>query len=170
MKAFLSSLTILLMPLVIATTRATASDNVTLQVNMKGTQKSHAASNTNEEHHRWLEITASGMSLDQAKTVTIEWRFFADDLSTGKVIEHASGSEALELQPGRPAKVQGKDTVFSYVRQHSERSGGGRRPVYKKVDAAGFRYHGWAVTARVDGKTLGEAYSNRDIANKMKEN
>jgi hypothetical protein len=149
---------------------APASDNVTLQVDMKGSHKPHAGNDSSEEHHRWLEITASAMSLDQAKPVTIEWCFFADNLSTGKVVEHARGSEILELQPGRPASLRGKDTVFSYVRQHSERSGGGRRPVYKKVEASGFRYHGWGVTARVDGKVLGEAYSSRDIADKMKEN
>lgn len=167
MKALLL---IMLPALLMLATTAPASDNVTLQVDMNGLHKPHAGNDSSEEHHRWLEITAAAMSLDQAKTVTIEWRFFADNLSTGKVVEHARGSEVLELQPGRPATLQGRDTVFAYVRQHSERSGGGRRPIYKKVEASGFRYHGWAVTARIDGKVLGEAYSSRDIADKMKEN
>lgn len=170
MKALHPFLIILLTALVTLPPGAQASDNVTLQVDMKGSHKPHAGNDSSEEHHRWLEITASAMSLDQAKSVTIEWRFFADNLSTGKVVEHARGSEILELQPGRPASLRGKDTVFSYVRQHSERSGGGRRPIYKKVEASGFRYHGWGVTARVDGKVLGEAYSSRDIADKMQEN
>jgi hypothetical protein len=171
MKTILQSLMLLLTALVTLTASAAmASDNITLQVDMKGLHKPHAGNDSSEEHHRWLEVTASAMSLDQPKSVTLEWCFFADDLSTGKVVEHARGFESLEMQPGRPARLRGTDTVFSYVRQHSERSGGGRRPVYKKVEASGFRYHGWAVTAWVDGKVFGEAYSSRDIAEKMKEN
>ena len=171
MKTLPQSLRILLTAFVtLVASTAAASDNVSLQVDMKGLHKPHAGNDSSEEHHRWLEITAAAMSLDQPKSVTLEWCFFADDLSTGKVVEHARGSEVLALQPGRPVRLRGKDTVFSYVRQHSERSGGGRRPVYKKVEASGFRYHGWGDVARVDGKVLGEAYSSRDIADKMKEN
>lgn len=167
----MKALLIIMLPaLLLLAATSPASDNVTLQVDMKGSHKPHAGNDSSEEHHRWLEITASAMSLDHTKSVALEWRFFADNLSTGKVVEHARGSEVLELQPGRPATLQGKDTVFSYVRQHSERSGGGRRPIYKKMEASGFRYHGWGVKARVDGKVLGEAYSSRDIADKMKEN
>lgn len=171
MKTLPQSLRILLTAFVtLVASTAAASDNVSLQVDMKGLHKPHAGNDSSEEHHRWLEITAAAMSLDQPKSVTLEWCFFADDLSTGKVVEHARGSEVLALQPGRPVRLRGKDTVFSYVRQHSVRSGSGRRPVYKKVEASGFRYHGWGVVARVDGKVLGEAYSSRDIADKMKEN
>ena len=170
MKTLPQSLRILATALVTLAVSATASDNVSLQVDMKGLHMPHAGNDSSEEHHRWLEITAAAMSLDQPKSVTFEWCFFADDLSTGKVIEHARGSEVVELQPGRPVRLRGKDTVFSYVRQHSERNGGGRRPVYKKVEASGFRYHGWGVTARMGGKVLGEAYSSRDIADKLKEN
>ena len=137
---------------------------VQVNVDMKGSHDSHSGSSAKESHHRWLEVKLSGMSLKETSAVQLKWSFFADDLDKDKVITKASGTETVELAQGRVATVKTKDTVFDYVRQHSEKSGSGRKSKYKLVKATGQRYHGWAVQAVVGDKVVGEAYSSRDIA------
>lgn len=146
---------------------ADASNSILLDVDMKGSHKPHSGKDSAEEHHRWLEISASSMSLEKPVQVTLEWHFFADDLSAGKVIELSTGSDSIEMQPGRDAEVKTKEVVFSYVREHAERTSSGRRVSYKRVDASGSRYHGWGVRALIDGKVVAEAFSSRDIAQHM---
>jgi hypothetical protein len=141
-----------------------ASNSILLSVDMKGSHKQHSGKDTAEEHIRWLEISASSMSLIQPAQVTLEWHFFADDLKADEVVEHVKGSEVIEMQPGKVVEIKTKETVFSYVRQHAERVSGGRRASYKRVEATGTRYHGWGVRALMDGKVIAEAFSSRDIA------
>lgn len=137
---------------------------VQLNVDMKGSHDSHSGSSAKESHHRWLEIKLAGMSLKKTSAVQLKWTFFADDLDHDKVINKASGTETVELAQGKVAAITTKETVFDYVRQHSEKSGSGRKSKYKLVNATGQRYHGWAVQAFVGNEVVGEAYSSREIA------
>lgn len=141
-----------------------ASNSITLSVDMKGSHSPHSGKESAEEHIRWLEISASSMSLTQPAQVTFEWHFFADDLQADHVMEHAKGSEVIEMQPGKAVEITTKQAVFSYVRQHAERVSSGRRANFRRVEATGSRYHGWAVRALLDGKVLAEVFSSRDIA------
>jgi hypothetical protein len=148
---------------------AHASNGILLDVDMKGCHKPHTGKDSAEEHRRWLEISAAAMSLTTPTQVTLEWHFFADDLSAKEVIEHAKGSEIIEMQPGKNTDITTKETVFSYTREHSERASSGRRVSYKRVEATGTRFHGWGVRALIDGKVVAEAFSSRDIAKHMEE-
>ena len=141
-----------------------ASNSILLSVDMKGSHKPHSGKDSAEEHLRWLEISASSMSLTQPAQVTLEWYFFADDLKARKVVEHVKGSEVVEMQPGKAMEIKTKEVAFSYVREHAERVSSGRRASYKRVEATGTRYHGWGVRALMDGKVIAEAFSSRDIA------
>ena len=163
-----TNLLFLMMTLLAAVIPSQASDNVILQVKMKGRHTAHSGNDSAEKHQRWLEISAAGMSMNEPRSVTIQWHLFADDLAADNVVEHAKGSETLNLQPGRPMELKTKEVVLAYVREHAERSSSGRRAVYKRIEATGNRYHGWAVQAVIDGKTVGEAYSSRDIESRMK--
>lgn len=141
-----------------------ASNSILLSVDMKGSHKPHSGKDSAEEHTRWLEISASSMSLTQPAQVTLEWHFFADDLKAHMVVEHVKGSEVIEMQPGKALEIKTKETAFSYVREHAERVSSGRRASYKRIEATGTRYHGWAVRALMDGKVVAECFSSRDIA------
>lgn len=146
---------------------ADAANSILLDVDMKGSHKPHSGKDSAEEHHRWLEISASSMSLEKPVQVTLEWHFFADDLSAGKVIEHSTGSDSIEMQPGRDVEIKTKEVVFSYVREHAERASSGRRVSYKRVEAAGSRYYGWGVRALIEGKVVAEAFSSREVERRM---
>lgn len=162
----LQTLSTLLVVLALAfsITTSSASNSIILSVDMKGSHSPHSGKESAEVHTRWLEISASSMSLTQPAHVTLEWHFFADDLQSEHVVEHAKGSEVIEMQPGKAVEIKTKQAVFSYVRQHAERVSGGRRANYKRVEASGSRYHGWSVRALLDGKVVAEAFSSRDIA------
>ncbi len=137
---------------------------VSLRTDMKGNHTPHSGSSSKEVHQRWLEIELSAMGRDEAAQVRLRWSFFADDLDAEKPVEHAKGSELVELAPGKAVIVKTKEVTFEYTRQHSEKISGGRRPRYKNVKATGKRYHGWAVRAYIGDDLVGEAFSNRDIA------
>lgn len=137
---------------------------VPLKVDMKGTHEAHSASSAEEKHHRWLEIKVSGTGLKDSAQLRLEWTFFADDLDADEIIKQADGAETIELIPGKSGAVKTKEVIFDYTRQHSERIRGGRRPVFKKIDATGHRYHGWVVRAFIGDEKVGEASSSRDIA------
>lgn len=168
-NSLFQTLTAVLVVMVLALSIGTsfASNSITLSVDMKGSHKPHSGKDSAEEHTRWLEISASSMSLTQPSQVTIEWHFFADDLKTHKVVEHVKGSEVIEMQPGKALELKTKETAFSYVREHAERVNSGRRASYKRVEATGTRYHGWGVRALMDGKVVAESFSSRDIAKHM---
>ncbi len=165
-KPLLQSLSAVTFVLVLALGISTsfASNSIYLSVDMKGSHSPHSGKESAEAHTRWLEISASSMSLTGPAKVTFEWHFFADDLQADHVVEHAKGSEVIEMQPGKTVELKTKQAVFSYVRQHAERVSSGRRASYKRVEATGSRYHGWAVRALLDGKVVAEAFSSRDIA------
>ena len=146
------------------TTSSRAEAWVQLNVDMKGSHDAHPGSSAKESHHRWLEVKLVGMSLKETSVVQLKWTFFADDLDHDKVINKASGTETVDLGQGQVATIKTKDTVFEYVRQHSEKTGSGRRARSKLVKATGQRYHGWAVQVFVGNEMAGEAYSSRDIA------
>jgi hypothetical protein len=117
-----------------------------------------------EKHHRWLEIKVIGTGLKDSTQLRLEWTFFADDLTENKIIKQADGTEMIDLLPGKTGSVKSKEVAFDYTRQHSERIRGGRRPVFKKIDATGHRYHGWVVRAFTGDEKVGEVFSSRDIA------
>ena len=137
---------------------------VQLKPEMKGSHDAHSGSSSEEVHHRWLEVALSGISLKEDTQVRLEWRFFADDLEGDKIVEQATGTETIQVPAGKTAALKTKDTVFEYVRQHSERQGTGRRARFQLVKASGRRYHGWAVRAFIGSELVGEAFSSRDIA------
>jgi hypothetical protein len=137
---------------------------VPLQVDMKGSHEAHSGTSAEEKHHRWLEIKVSGTGLKDSAQLRLEWTFFADDLSADKIVKQADGTETIELLAGKSGAVKTKEVIFDYTRQHSERIRGGRRPVFKKIDATGHRYHGWVVRAFIGNEKVGEASSSRDVA------
>ena len=137
---------------------------VPMQVDMKGTHEAHSGTSAEEKHHRWLEIKVSGTGIKENAQLRLEWTFFSDDLSADKIVKQADGTETIELLPGKSGEVKTKEVIFDYTRQHSERIRGGSRPVLKKIDAAGHRYHGWIVRAFIGDEKVGEASSSRDIA------
>lgn len=137
---------------------------VPLQVDMKGSHEAHSGSSAEEKHHRWLEIKVNGTGLKENAQLRLEWTFFADDLDADEIIKQADGTEMIELLPGKSGSVKTKEVIFDYTRQHSERIRGGRRPVFKKIDATGHRYHGWVVRAFIRSELVGEASSSREIA------
>jgi hypothetical protein len=131
---------------------------------MKGSHEAHSGTSAEEKHHRWLEIKVSGTGLKDSAQLRLEWTFFADDLSADKIVKQADGTETIELLAGKSGAVKTKEVIFDYTRQHSERIRGGRRPVFKKIDATGHRYHGWVVRAFIGSDLVGEASSSREIA------
>ncbi len=137
---------------------------VHLKTELKGSHDAHSGSSSAEVHHRWLEVALSGISLKEDTQVRLEWHFFADDLDTDKIVEQGTGTETIQIAAGKAAALKTKDTVFEYVRQHSEREGTGRRARFKLVKASGRRYHGWAVQAFIGPEMVGEAFSSRDIS------
>lgn len=137
---------------------------VPMQVDMKGSHEAHSGSSAEEKHHRWLEIKLSGTGIKENTQLRLEWTFFADDLDADKIVKQADGSETIELLPGKSGAMKTKEVIFDYTRQHSERIRGGRRPVFKKIDATGHRYHGWIVRAFVGNEKVSEASSSRDVA------
>jgi len=137
---------------------------VPLQVDMKGTHEAHSGTSAEEKHHRWLEIKVTGTGLKDSAQLRLEWTFFADDLDADEIIKQADGIEMIDLLPGKSGGIKTKEVIFDYTRQHSERIRGGSRPVFKKIDATGHRYHGWVVRAFIGDEKVGEASSSRDIA------
>jgi hypothetical protein len=131
---------------------------------MKGSHEAHSGSSAEEKHHRWLEIKVSGTGIKENSQLRLEWTFFADDLDADEIVKQADGTEIVDLLPGKSGGVKTKEVIFDYTRQHSERIRGGSRPVFKKIDAAGHRYHGWIVRAFIGDEKVGEASSSRDIA------
>ena len=137
---------------------------VPLQVDMKGTHEAHSGTSAEEKHHRWLEIKVSGTGLKDSAQLRLEWTFFADDLDADEIIKQADGIEMIDLLPGKSGGIKTKEVIFDYTRQHSERIRGGSRPVFKKIDATGHRYHGWVVRAFIGDEKVVEASSSRDLA------
>lgn len=150
--------------LLLTTVNGLAATWVQLKTELKGSHDAHSGSSSEEVHHRWLEVGLSGISLKEDAQVRLEWHFFADDLDTDKIVEQATGTETIQIAAGKAVALKTKDTVFEYVRQHSEREGTGRRARFKLVKASGRRYHGWAVQAFIGSEMVGEAFSSRDIA------
>jgi hypothetical protein len=138
---------------------------VPLRTDMKGSHTPHSGSDSKEVHQRWLEIELSGVGLKQNSQIRLEWVLYADDLDEDKVVEQAKGTEIVELAVGKTATVKTKETVFEYVRQHSERQGSGRKARFKLLKASGHRYHGWAVRAFSADALVGEAFSGGSLRN-----
>jgi hypothetical protein len=92
-------------------------------------------------------------------TVKIVCSLYADDLKTKKVVLEKNETLSAELSPGRTVKVSSPPVTFKFTPEHSEKSGSGKRTRYRKVEAVGHRYHGWAVQLFVSEKLVGEAYS-----------
>jgi len=143
---------------------AHADNSLLLDVNLKGKHTPHSGSSNAEVHHRWLEITVTPLRLSQPTSVDVEWTLFADDLASDQVVTFGQKIQALQMLPGQPVTMQSADTVFSYVREHGERVSGSRKAKYKKVEATGKQFHGWAVRAFIDGKAVAESYSHPSLA------
>ena len=153
--------------LLITTGAALADNNIKLQVAPKSEHNDPKGNNPQEVQNRWLEIAATAFHLEKPAAVRLEWAFFGDNLDTGKVIKHGSGSETVELAQSKQADVKTKSVTFTFTPRHSEKSGTGKRARYKTVDATGVRYHAWGVRAFVDGKLAGEAYSTPSVQKLM---
>lgn len=138
---------------------------VSLRADMKGSHAPHSGASSKESHRRWLEIELSGLGLKENAQIRLEWVLYADDLDADKVVEQAKGTEIVELAAGKTATVKTKETVFEYVRQHSERQGSGRKARFKLLKASGHRYHGWAVRAFSADTLVGEAFSDGSLRN-----
>lgn len=109
-----------------------------------------------------LEIDISG-GANFLGDVKVTCTFFADDLSAGKVVNLKSNDLKTELVAGKSTRLISPEVSFNFTPQHSEKSGSGRRAKYKRIEATGNRYHGWAVQVFRGSDFVGEAYSNNDI-------
>jgi hypothetical protein len=109
-----------------------------------------------------LEIELSGSPNLQGE-IKVTCTFFADDLSANKIIVLKSNDLKVMLEPGKRASVVSPAVVFNFTPAHSEKSGGGKRAKYKRIEATGNRYHGWGIRVYLGANLVGEAYSNSDI-------
>lgn len=164
MKKSTSLLAILTASFLAFGTSAQANNSVLLNVNLGGKHTPHSGSSNSEVHHRWLDITVTPLRLSQPTSVDVEWTFFADDLASGEVVIFGQKTQNLQVLPGQPVTMKSADTVFSYVREHGERVSGSRKVRYKKVEASGKQFHGWAVRAFIEGKVISESYSHPSLA------
>ena len=105
-----------------------------------------------------LEIEVSGSSSVQGE-VKVTCTFFADDLTTKKLTTMKSDNIKATLVAGMRTSLKSPVVTFSFTPEHSVKSGSGRRAKYKRVDATGKRYHGWAVQVYGGDSLVGEAYS-----------
>jgi len=144
--------------LLTSTGSALADNSVKLQIAAKS-DFNDPKNSAQEIQDRWLEITATAFHLDKPAAVRLEWTFYGDDLAARKVIKHASGNGAVELVQGQQASLKTKTVRFDFTPRHSVRTGSGRRARFKVVEAAGVRYHAWAVRAFIGDQLAGEAYS-----------
>jgi hypothetical protein len=138
---------------------------VQVRADLKGSHTAHSGASSKESHQRWLEIELSGLGLKQNAQIKLEWVLYADDLDEDKIVEQAKGTETVEMVAGKTATVKTKETVFEYIRQHSERQGSGRRAQFKLIKASGHRYHGWAIRAFSADALVGEAFSSGSLRN-----
>ena len=116
-----------------------------------------------------LEIEVSGSASVQG-AVKITYTFFADDLAAGKVVALKSNDLKATLEAGKSTRLISPVVSFNFTPQHSEKSGSGKRAKYKRIEATGNRYHGWAVRAYVGEKLVGEAYSIPTIKKLLDDN
>lgn len=109
-----------------------------------------------------LEIDISG-GASFLGDVKVTCTFFADDLSANKIVALKSTDLKAELVAGKSTRLTSPEVSFNFTPQHSEKSGSGRRAKYKRIEATGNRYHGWAVQVFRGSDLVGEAYSTNDI-------
>lgn len=105
-----------------------------------------------------LEIELSGSASVQGE-VKVTCTFFADDLAADKVVALKSNDLRATIEAGKSTRIVSPVVSFNFTPQHSEKTGSGKRAKYKRVEATGNRYHGWAVRAYVGDQLVGEAYS-----------
>lgn len=105
-----------------------------------------------------LEIEVYGSAAVQGE-VKITCTFFADDLATRKITAMKLDNLRATLVAGKSTPLKSPVVTFSFTPEHSEQSGTGKRARYKRVDAVGKRYHGWAVQVYSADRLVGEVYS-----------
>jgi len=154
--------------LLLTTTGSALADNsIKLQVAAKSEHNDPKGNNPQEVQSRWLEISVTAFHLEKPAAVRLDWAFFGDNLDSNKVVKHDGGTETVELVQSKEADAKTKLVKFTFTPRHSVRSGSGKRPLSKVIEATGVRYHAWGVRAFVDGKLAGEAYSVPSIKKLM---
>lgn len=116
-----------------------------------------------------LEIELFGSASVQGE-VKVTCTFFADDLAADKVVALKSNDLRATLEASKSTRLISPAVSFNFTPQHSEKSGSGKRAKYKRIEATGNRYHGWAVRAYVGEKLVGEAYSIPTIKKLLDDN
>jgi len=153
--------------LLTTTGSALADNNIKLQVAAKSEHNDPKGNNPQEVQSRWLEISVTAFHLEKPAAVRLEWAFFGDNLDSNKVVKHGGGTETVELVQSKEADAKTKPVNFTFTPRHSVRTGSGKRPLSKVIEATGVRYHAWGVRAFVDRKLAGEAYSVPSIKKLM---
>ncbi|MCF7787814.1 MAG: hypothetical protein K9N47_16915 [Prosthecobacter sp.] len=105
-----------------------------------------------------LEIELRGSATLQGE-VKVTCTFFADDLAGDKIVALKANDLKAGLEAGKSTRIISPDVTFNFTPQHSEKSGSGKRAKYKRVEATGSRYHGWAIRVFRGDEIVGEAYS-----------
>ncbi len=105
-----------------------------------------------------LEIELRGSATLQGE-VKVTCTFFADDLAGDKIVALKANDLKAGLEAGKSTRIISPDVTFNFTPQHSEKSGSGKRAKYKRVEATGSRYHGWAIRVFRGDELVGEAYS-----------
>lgn len=105
-----------------------------------------------------LEIELRGSAKLQGE-VKVTCTFFADDLAGDKIVALKANDLKAGLEAGKSTRIASPDVTFNFTPQHSEKSGSGKRTRYKRIEATGNRYHGWAIRVFRGDQLVGEAYS-----------
>lgn len=105
-----------------------------------------------------LEIELRGSATLQGE-VKVTCTFFADDLAADKIVALKANDLKAGLEAGKSTRIISPAVTFNFTPQHSEKSGSGKRARYKRIEATGNRYHGWAIRVFRGDELVGEAYS-----------
>lgn len=136
---------------------AQPSNHVSVTATVK-TEHNDPKGSIDEVVKKHLEIELSGSATVQGE-VKVTCTFFADDLAGDKIIALKANDLKAGLEAGKSTRIVSPDVTFSFTPQHSEKSGSGKRARYKRVEATGSRYHGWAIRVFRGDELVGEAYS-----------
>lgn len=140
-----------------ASVKAQSANSVRVLVTMK-TDHDDPKGSIDEVVKKHLEVELSGSASVQGE-IKVTCTFFADELAADKVVALKSDDLKATLEAGNSTRLVSPVVTFKFTPQHSQKSGSGKRAKYKRIEAVGKRYHGWAVRAYAGEKLVGEAYS-----------
>ncbi len=164
MKTFILLLSILFISANTVAKADTSKVHLTVKVEREnGAKDSDKNTKTpDESRNYWLAVRISNPTALRLEGLTLKWSLYADDLKRGTdhIVVEKSGEQSFAVDAaGRYTDLTTPKVLYSWVPQHSERTGSGRRSSSKKVDESGHRFHGYSLQVLQDGVVIGEACS-----------